>query len=58
MYKEHLSSCEDISANTFPVKQIHKIGILDIRIANTDRNEANILLKKTCRIRPSRINSY
>jgi len=46
MYCEHHSSCEDISANNFPVRQVHKIGILDIRLANTDRNEANILVTK------------
>jgi len=46
LYCDHDSSCEDISANSFPTQEVHKIGILDIRLANTDRNEANILVSK------------
>jgi len=34
----------DIGPNIFPVKEVHKIGILDIHIFNTDRHGGNILL--------------
>jgi len=37
----------DVGANAFPSKEVHKIGILDLRILNSDRHEGNILLKKT-----------
>ena len=31
----------------FSVGEVHKIGILDLRIMNCDRNEENILIKKS-----------
>jgi len=34
----------DIGPNIFPVKEVHKIGILDLHIFNTDRHGGNILL--------------
>jgi len=36
----------DLATQTFPVDQVHKIGILDLRLVNTDRNDANILVKR------------
>ena len=39
-----LSSCEDMGCSKFPVKEVHKIAVLDMRLANTDRNGANILV--------------
>uniref|UniRef100_A0A7S2XF66 1-phosphatidylinositol 4-kinase n=1 Tax=Lotharella oceanica TaxID=641309 RepID=A0A7S2XF66_9EUKA len=36
----------DLAAKMFPVEEVHKIAILDIRIANTDRNDANILVRR------------
>lgn len=54
----HFSSCinspyqfaQNVAGNlapqTFPVSEVHKIAILDIRMANTDRNEANVLVKR------------
>lgn len=30
----------------FPVKDVHRIAILDIRILNCDRNDENILISK------------
>lgn len=30
----------------FQTDEVHKVGILDIRILNCDRNEENILVKK------------
>ena len=41
---------DDVVANygygVFQTDEVHKIGILDIRILNCDRNEENILVKK------------
>jgi len=34
----------DIGPSIFPVKEVHKIGILDLHIFNTDRHGGNILL--------------
>lgn len=36
----------NMGSNQFDVDEVHKIGILDIRILNCDRNEANILVRK------------
>lgn len=36
----------DFSPQLFPVHQVHKIGILDLRLLNMDRNDANILVVK------------
>jgi hypothetical protein len=35
------------SSDLFDTDEVHKIGILDMRICNTDRNDGNILLKKS-----------
>ena len=35
-----------MGSNQFDIEQIHRIGILDLRILNCDRNDANILVKK------------
>jgi len=48
-YKEHDFDAEDISpvkAALFPVKEVHKIAILDIRLVNTDRHGGNILVRE------------
>lgn len=34
----------DIGPSLFPVKEVHKIGILDLHIFNTDRHGGNILI--------------
>eukprot|EP00471_Norrisiella_sphaerica_P005381 CAMPEP_0184481144 /NCGR_PEP_ID=MMETSP0113_2-20130426/2675_1 /TAXON_ID=91329 /ORGANISM="Norrisiella sphaerica, Strain BC52" /LENGTH=730 /DNA_ID=CAMNT_0026860075 /DNA_START=447 /DNA_END=2639 /DNA_ORIENTATION=- len=47
--QEYISSDDvagDLAAKMFPVSEVHKIAILDIRMANTDRNEANILVRR------------
>lgn len=38
--------CEERGAGMFAVDQVHKIAVLDIRLANCDRNGGNILLKQ------------
>lgn len=40
------SDCEERGPSAFPVSEVHKIAILDMRIANTDRNGANILCQR------------
>ncbi|KAL2893237.1 Phosphatidylinositol 4-kinase gamma 4 [Bienertia sinuspersici] len=39
-------SCEDIGPGSFPVEELHKISVLDIRLANADRHAGNILFRK------------
>ncbi|KAE7999359.1 hypothetical protein FH972_003799 [Carpinus fangiana] len=46
MFMENNGSCEDIGPGAFPVKEVHKISVLDIRLANADRHAGNILLSK------------
>ncbi|XP_065860199.1 phosphatidylinositol 4-kinase gamma 4-like [Euphorbia lathyris] len=46
MYMENNGSCEDIGPGAFPVKEVHKISVLDIRMANADRHSGNILWSK------------
>lgn len=43
-YVEAYSNCEDMGPSKFPVEEVHKIAVLDIRLANTDRNGSNILV--------------
>jgi hypothetical protein len=38
------SSCEDLGPAKFPVHEVHKITVLDIRLANADRHGGNILV--------------
>eukprot|EP00249_Psilotum_nudum_P005621 c19066_g1_i1 orf=458-2305(+) len=41
-----VSSCEDMGPSDFPVEEVHKISVLDLRLANADRNGGNILVCK------------
>jgi hypothetical protein len=48
-FRDHDYDAQDISpakASRFPVKEVHKIAILDIRLFNTDRHGGNILVRK------------
>jgi len=42
---DHESISDEVSFSTFPVNQVHKIGILDVQIMNTDRHGGNILVR-------------
>jgi hypothetical protein len=42
----HDSDASDHGTSSFPVSAVHRIGILDIRIFNTDRHAGNLLVKK------------
>ncbi|PIA48970.1 hypothetical protein AQUCO_01300086v1 [Aquilegia coerulea] len=46
MFVKNNGSCEDIGPRAFPVQEVHKISVLDIRLANADRHAGNILLGK------------
>ncbi|KAL0643906.1 hypothetical protein Bca4012_042196 [Brassica carinata] len=43
MFLKNDGSCEDIGPGAFPVEQVHKISVFDIRMANADRHAGNIL---------------
>lgn len=40
------SDCEEMGPSKFPIQEVHKICVLDIRLGNTDRNGGNILAKR------------
>lgn len=44
MFVKNSGSCEDIGSGLFPVEEVHKIAVLDMRLANADRHAGNILL--------------
>ncbi|KAH9609219.1 hypothetical protein KSS87_000479 [Heliosperma pusillum] len=46
MYMKNFGSCEDMGPGAFPVEEVHKISVLDIRLANADRHAGNILVAK------------
>jgi hypothetical protein len=49
MYKQHDGATEDIGPSfiaKFPVREVQKIALLDVRLFNTDRHGGNILYKK------------
>ncbi|CAI9772094.1 unnamed protein product [Fraxinus pennsylvanica] len=46
MFKENFGSCEDMGPQNFPVEEVHKIIVFDIRTANADRHAGNILWSK------------
>jgi len=46
-FVESDGSVEDMGVNSFPVHEVHKIGILDLHIFNTDRHDGNVLFRET-----------
>lgn len=46
MFVKNDGSCEDMGPRDFPVDEVHKISVLDIRLANADRHAGNILVQK------------
>jgi phosphatidylinositol 4-kinase type 2 len=44
-YVENTAEAEEFGPSMFPTEEVHKITILDIRLANTDRNAGNILVQ-------------
>jgi hypothetical protein len=45
-FVRHDDVVSDLAPNQFSTHQVHKIVILDMRLLNTDRNDANILVRK------------
>ena len=45
-YVEYDELAGDVAPQSFPASEVHKIAILDIRLFNIDRNEANILVQR------------
>jgi hypothetical protein len=39
--------CEERGTSHFPINEVQKIAVLDMRLANTDRNGGNILARRT-----------
>ncbi|KAF8380042.1 hypothetical protein HHK36_027512 [Tetracentron sinense] len=46
MFTKNYGSCEDMGPRAFPVEEVHKISVFDIRLANADRHAGNILVSK------------
>ncbi|CAL5344137.1 unnamed protein product [Camellia sinensis] len=46
MFMKNYGSCEDMGPRAFPVDEVHKISVLDIRLANADRHAGNILVQR------------
>lgn len=46
MFMKNCGSCEDMGPGSFPVEEVHKITVLDMRLANADRHAGNILVSK------------
>ncbi|KAL6547751.1 hypothetical protein OROHE_009456 [Orobanche hederae] len=44
MFVKNHGSCEDMGPMDFPVEEVHKISVFDIRTANADRHAGNILM--------------
>ncbi|XAR70165.1 1-phosphatidylinositol 4-kinase [Bertholletia excelsa] len=46
MFVKNYGSCEDMGPQDFPVEEVHKITVFDIRMANADRHTGNILVSR------------
>lgn len=46
-FVQHNYDAEECGTSLFPTQEVHKLCILDMRIANTDRNGQNILVGKS-----------
>jgi len=46
-FKPHDEEAGDMSASLFSVEDAHRIAIMDIRLLNRDRNDENLLVKKS-----------
>ncbi|KAI3689874.1 hypothetical protein L2E82_47844 [Cichorium intybus] len=46
MFVNNCGSCEDVGPRDFPVEEVHKITVFDLRTANADRHAGNILMSR------------
>ncbi|KAK4771439.1 hypothetical protein SAY87_031971 [Trapa incisa] len=44
MFMKNCGSCEEMGPGAFPIEEVHKISVLDIRMANADRHSGNVLV--------------
>jgi len=44
LFIDSVGSCEEIGSQLYDYKEVQKVGIVDLRLFNTDRHAANILL--------------
>ncbi|CAG9460577.1 unnamed protein product [Pedinophyceae sp. YPF-701] len=45
-YAEHDGDCEEWGSGAVSTAEVHKIAVLDMRLANTDRNASNVLIRR------------
>ena len=45
-YEDHECTADDIGTAAFDPEQVHRIGVLDLRILNLDRHEGNLLVAR------------
>ncbi|GER26802.1 phosphatidylinositol 4-kinase gamma 4 [Striga asiatica] len=46
VFVKNEGSCEDVGPRDFPVDEVHKICVFDMRTANADRHAGNILISR------------
>lgn len=46
LFMKNEGNCEDMGPGIFPVEEVHKITVFDIRTANADRHAGNILVSR------------
>jgi hypothetical protein len=46
MFVPYEADCEEMGVSQFKKHEVHKIALLDIRLANTDRNASNMLARR------------
>lgn len=46
-FVETKDTAGNFAPQIFPVQDVHRIGILDVRIVNLDRNDGNLLVRRT-----------
>ncbi|XP_075096743.1 phosphatidylinositol 4-kinase gamma 4-like isoform X2 [Nicotiana tabacum] len=46
LFVKNEGNCEDMGPRDFPVEEVHKITVFDIRTANADRHAGNILISR------------
>ncbi|KAL5181995.1 Phosphatidylinositol 4-kinase gamma 4 [Glycine soja] len=46
MFMSNDGNCEDLGPGAFSAEEVHKITVLDLRMANADRHAGNILFRK------------
>lgn len=44
LFMTNSGNCEDLGPGSFPVEEVHKISVFDMRMANADRHAGNILI--------------